>query len=390
MSLNPDLGHLYHDNNISSVFTKLDVQEKLRTREINARESKYLEKYSKVIDRASKVCQRRTEKEKREIETQLRDIRWRTPRLTTALRQESERERVKKHAHSSIPEVNASHEKRLVLVSSWSVYSSSRVKKFSALESNRSSEVRQSSRLGSSVSGRTANFTKQTKNVTRALHRLYNRSFERRSQQQNMTVLDILGRESREELEKALFALRGTPAGDLIEDILCNKELVSKQEFKTQPSESVKQETNGTMYVAGISDGSNSDSAYGSGHLPKIHSASEPDITLDFLKTMPVKGVGTLRPNLGSSDIRNWLDKSGNLVTSVFEQEDAHQLSSVLGNASDTQPVAANTKWTEIFKTPELWRQRGGKVTPASATRQPRTVNLVTLTGKRRQTMLRR
>ena len=91
MSLNPKLGHLYHDYSITNTITALDAKEKMKTREINARESKYLERYSCVLDRAKYTCRRRNEWEQRNVRKDLENIKTKTMSLDKSLKTESQR-----------------------------------------------------------------------------------------------------------------------------------------------------------------------------------------------------------------------------------------------------------------------------------------------------------
>lgn len=396
MSLNPALGHLYHDDRINGVFTALDVKDKLRTREINARESKQFEKYESMVNRAMSVCRRRYEYEQRHVRNNLSDIRWKTPTLTSSLRRESERTREHERPHTyngrvSLPDVNRKHDaspdsrKELVLVSSWSVFSNKRTRTFSAPE--QTTYARSASSRGSlnQVSSRARAFTKKTQQVTHNLHRLYKNSVERKLKEHNTTVLDILGRESKEELEKALFVLRGTPAGDAIEDILRARQFVSNGNNNS----SLAKRTVSDIFVT---------------QLDTDENKAQSVVSLESEGT----SLPTLTSGTGNLFIRGNIDRNNNefaesptnksistcqdiktaLSDNVFDSEDPQLMSSVLGNASDTDPCPKSIKWTEIFKAPELWRQQHRNVRTDFKT--PRAVSLVTLTGKRRQTMLKR
>jgi len=378
MSSNPNLGHLYHDGSISSVFIKLDVQEKLRTRELNARENKYLEKYTNILDRAKTVISRQNAREQRDVKSHLRDIRWKTPTLKSGLRRETQRElnvrtQGAERQTLSLPSVRPQSDNReLVLVSSWSVYSNARVRNHSAQEKTSGKERLSWDPAAQALNTRTSNFQKKTEHITRVLHRLYNRGEERKRKEQATTVLDILGQESREELEKALFTLRGTPAGDVIEDILRERQFVSKKSETKTPSTSAVPAANVTEKVD--NDGTNSDSAYGSGFLPTL-----PESDNVCIENLPRKPI----------NINKWVENGGTLVTAVFDGDDGHHLSSVLGNASDTEPhVSGGLKWMELFNAPELWRQKVGRV--QRPTRKPKAVSLVTLTGRRRTTLMKK
>ncbi|XP_052785986.1 uncharacterized protein LOC128221414 [Mya arenaria] len=316
-----------------------------------------------MLRKERNMCERRHEKEHRKIETQLRETRWKTPRLTSVLRQENERERVK---IERLQNCRVSFSAFAVCLFEYNGYN---------LEFNHTLDPRKCAlnkrNVYNAASTLTCNCSKNTMNVIRALHRLYNRRVERKWEEQNTTVLDILSHESTEKLEEALFMLRGTPTGNFIENILCDKVLVSKQTIETQPpitKNLKKQKALGEPQVSKKGDRKKSD--FFSGFLPRISCAMQPDRSSHV--------------NRDSTGTEHRI--GGNIASNVLETQ---QLS-VLEKASVTQPVAMIAKWTEIFKPPQMWRQQSRKAGKALATHQSSSVSHVTLRCKRRTSMLKR
>lgn len=427
MSTNPALGHLYHDQSISSALTALNFQEKMKTRTINAREMKHLDKYTRSIDRAKGVCKRRNEWEQKNLRHQLKTIEWKTPSLARSLRTESERQKnlrpsfsaaklvlPKLHHCDNIVTTDESNDKvgrHPVYVSSWSVYSNGRAQVRSAPELYRKDSVNElDSRSfhpryspdGDDARTRTASFMKKTEQVTKTLHRLYTQSLERKVKEQQTTVLDVLGKESKEELEKALFVLRGTPAGDLIEEILRDKEFVTKQQNDSNNGDlGIESGSVDHIEVNEVIEASNNDDG-----ILKFQSNCRVDegmdtnnYDLDNMKTEMIDysvlqhGSAISLASVPASKLlreRQSRTKSKNAsdVNDMFERDESWFMSSTIANASDTGAIPHGLRWTDIFKTPELWKQnkRRNKYDPF----HKKDVSLVTSTGKRRQTMLKK
>ena len=418
MSLIPGLGHLYHDGNLNNVFTNLDVQDKLRTREMNAREAKSLDKYIHVIDRAQKVCKRRNEHEQRFVREELTGIKWKTQTLKSSLKQESQRmKRQKLHKlygpDVKLPSIHGVHgsdvtydvmgyvtKKNLVVVSDRSIYSSGdRARNYSAPEQRRMLNSRESGLNQSwrcETSARAPSYVRRSEQVATSLHKLFEQSKERKLRESEMTVLDVLGKGSKEELEKALFVLRGTTIGNAIEDILHHRRMVT-QKTSTRASKA-------TSISSASSSASRGDSGFDvlssttDSDDDKVSTTPSGDLSLrlDYLPTE----TNLLELNSSHSAL-----KRGQELPKIFpkigsyeepETELTHMFrrgnsvgSSVMANASDKSSVAkgASMKWTEIFKAPELWKQSQQN---KRGTVAQKTLSLVTLTGKRRQTLLKR
>jgi hypothetical protein len=76
----------------NNTFTALDAKEKLRTRQINAREGKQLKRFNQTLDRAYTVLTKRQDWEKNHIEQDLHIIQLKTPSLEKSLKRESDAE----------------------------------------------------------------------------------------------------------------------------------------------------------------------------------------------------------------------------------------------------------------------------------------------------------
>ena len=238
MSLNPTLGHLYHDYSITNSLTALDAKEKMRTREINARESKQLEKYTYVLDRAKNVCQRQNDREQRYVKKDLVNIKTKTVSLDRSLKKESQRLKLFDDIISDDAPVKHSravtfiNSKRLLrnrqqnnFISSKSLYSMVSQEQSNHIRESQFEDTKRNDVNSKHVSSKTAKIARKADQVTKSLHKLYTKSLERRWKDGSKTLFDILSYESNEDLERALFVLRGTHAGNLVEDILKERKL---------------------------------------------------------------------------------------------------------------------------------------------------------------------
>ncbi|XP_060558300.1 uncharacterized protein LOC132718602 [Ruditapes philippinarum] len=436
MSSNPDLGHLYHDGNICSVYLKLNVQDQIKTREINAREMKTLDKYSRAMDRAKSVCRINNEWEQNYLRTQLRDIRYKTPSLKKGLRQESQRLKSRRHVPkggSQLPNIEhnqnvsgsystPSYRERQnpVLISSWSVYSNGAPRNRSApvlgsLDVLREQQEERAENNMLKTKSKSVGLVKKAEQVTKTLHKLYTDAFKRKSKENNTTVLDVLGKESREELEKALFVLRGSHAGDVIEDILNDREYVSKHTVKKSQHNDSSDSSSKSDFDEMINDvfvtqsetknkRSESFVLNEDDYFKDVFTQDEFSVGSDQRRFYVQQGKrqNPLFPNDTSLSPTSKNMRSGETVLStdkhvsrgtetddvaaeVFKRDDAWMMSSTLANASDIDS-GPSLRWTDLFKTPELWKQNKKGNTKTS----PKALSLVTLTGKRRQTMIKR
>ena len=238
MSLNPTLGHLYHDYSITNSLTALDAKEKMRTREINARESKQLEKYTYVLDRAKNVCQRQNDREQRYVKKDLVNIKTKTVSLDRSLKKESQRLKLFDDIITDDAPVKNSravtfiNSKRLLrnrqqnnFISSKSLYSMVSQEQTNHVRESQFEDTKRNNVQSKHVSSKTTKIARKADQVTKSLHKLYTKSLERRWKDGSKTLFDILSYESNEDLERALFVLRGTHAGNLVEDILKERKL---------------------------------------------------------------------------------------------------------------------------------------------------------------------
>jgi hypothetical protein len=251
---------------------------------------------------------------------------------------------------------------------------------------------------------------KKAEQVTKTLHKLYTDAFKRKSKENNTTVLDVLGKESREELEKALFVLRGSHAGDVIEDILNDREYVSKHTVKKSQHNDSSDSSSKSDFDEMINDVFVTQSETKNKRSESFVLNEDDYFKDDFsvgsdqrrFYVQQGKRQNPLFPNDTSLSPTSKNMRSGETVLStdkhvsrgtetddvaaeVFKRDDAWMMSSTLANASDIDS-GPSLRWTDLFKTPELWKQNKKGNTKTS----PKALSLVTLTGKRRQTMIKR
>ncbi|XP_061194659.1 uncharacterized protein LOC133202796 [Saccostrea echinata] len=86
MTINPTLGHLYHDFSISNAYTALDAQELFKTRQRNAREKRQLDEFNRYLNKAQEINLRRLDLEEKCVRHQLADINLRSASLRNGLR----------------------------------------------------------------------------------------------------------------------------------------------------------------------------------------------------------------------------------------------------------------------------------------------------------------
>ncbi|KAL3874315.1 hypothetical protein ACJMK2_037347 [Sinanodonta woodiana] len=397
MSLHSNLGHLYHDSCISNMFTILDAKEKLKTREINAREARHLESYSKIMDRAKEICRRRNEWEQSTVRRQLKIINCRTPSLERGLRQETERLR---YYEESLLSFSSKAPLKASFLST-PVPSRQRSKTWNMLRNSSS----QKSNINRPFSVRLANtlvddtkekhdkismLSRRSELVTRALHRLYTRSLERRWIEGNKSVLEIISSESQEQIMKARVVLRGTEAGAMFDAILgyhdTRRSTISSS-GSADDNISAGNDTNSSLTSPDITDNSNdkfdnsdtdiekqailatnnrmygeTDSAWKRSHLNKDEHV-ELSHGLDVIKWLP----NILPEDLESEFV------SSMVVNPSVDHKLEHQ--------------AGRIRWTDIFRTPELWKQN--VTSHIFQRRKPKSKSLVTLTARYRKTMIK-
>ncbi|XP_071081375.1 uncharacterized protein [Haliotis cracherodii] len=195
MSLNPNLGHLYHDNSIGGTLTSIDAREQLRMREINRREQRYLAHHTCILDRAKDICDRSRRWEQENVKRQIKRIKEKTLSLEKNLKEEAKR--------TADHQIKSSVTSAPCLVSRNSIFASlpRQVKSASDLTVSPTRHVVKSN-----------SFQKRSNHVVRALLKMYSRSDERRRKcleqpyQLAPAQIDILHR--------ARVVLKGTDAED--------------------------------------------------------------------------------------------------------------------------------------------------------------------------------
>jgi len=377
--MNPTVGHLYHDFSISNAFTYLDAKEQLRTRQINAREKKQLDKYTKVLDRAMFVCKRKHEYEETIMKQQLQVIKSKTPSLDRGLRQETERQRrYETISGCSLPSIAQSRATTTTTCATGSTLKNSSYRS-KTIESplsyrtshNESSKIQQSY-LNSSYHGQTmlentqnvdqhtANFCKRAEHVTRNLHKLYRRQKERLTSKKHF--IDILRADNMELLMKAKIFFKDTEAEAVLESLLAGNE-EPEPETNDVPLENDTEEAGDIVSID-----------YFSKHkLSSQHGNENTKLTEPNVKKFETNKI-----------ISNRLDESAE------SDADSSPVSSTVANPSvaSLQLPKTRTKWREIFKMPELWRPHAQRMKERNSKKQ-KSSSLVTITAKYRRTMVK-
>ncbi|XP_033735068.1 uncharacterized protein LOC117323749 [Pecten maximus] len=366
MSLIPEIGHLYHDFSISNAYTSLDAREQLRTRQINAREDKQLGKYTEVIDKAKVICKRRREWEEDSLRRQLRVLQTKTPSIQRGLRQETERLR---RYESSMMSRNSTSglriQSRMTSVSEKATLYSHQWPSHTMMSMPHSSRSRQGGESRrtftsstDSSSGSTArsdhntenqvNFMKRAERVTKELHKLYRRHKERKSS--NQQLIDILRVNNKELLMKARIFFKDEESTAVLESLLSGEQSEQKNvKFQRDAALFSEEENeNNHMLIADSSD----------------HG---------------------LIPAVGKDSF-----KDHSVIRQDNSDTESGPVSSTIANASDNESHAmqGRTKWTEIFKTPELWKMYVNDRNTRNK-KQDAVSSLVTITARYRRTMVR-
>ncbi|XP_060072793.1 uncharacterized protein LOC132552621 [Ylistrum balloti] len=364
MSLIPEIGHLYHDFSISNAYTALDAREQLRTRQLNAREDKHLGKYTEVLDKAKDICKRRREWEEDTLRRQLRVLQMKTPSLDRGLRQETER--LRRYETSMTSRNNTAGrgmQSRMTSVSEKATLYSHQWPSHTMMSSPQSSLSRRGvesrrtfTRSTDSSSGSNTrsdqntesqvNFMRRAERVTKELHKLYRRHGERKSSNQHLT--DLLKDNNRELLMKARIFFKDDEATAVLESILSGDHSKRKNGVQFRKDNGLYPDNEYTDMLTTV----NNDTTTG------LDRDSSRDPTL-----MP-------------------------LLNDVSDTESG-PASSTIANASDNESLInrGRTKWTEIFKTPELWKMYTDRNT--SKKKQDAVSSLVTITARYRRTMVR-
>lgn len=356
MSLNPAIGHLYHDFSISNDYTALDAKEKFRTRQINAREDKQLGKYNKSLERAQTICKRRREWETLLIRQQLKAIHSRTPSLERGLKQEEERRKRFSEEQAIgtgnlMSRNNTSIGTRNSVTSYRSGTTGTRSTMFS-IDSSNPTHTRDDvfaaddedifdeytfKRLPNQINTEDSNrFIKRTEHVTRALDKVYRRHRERTAS--NSHAWEILKQDNADILENARIYLKNTDTLKMLETILLlnNNDRSSTGEQNDTDSKAGTLLKDDTEPSAGSeNDHTETDDVLTSGRT------KNKDVSLDESKEEKKL------PDVNTARFFNSDDDSDQII------------SSTIANPSEASASFSKeqSKWTEIFRMPELWRQ---------------------------------
>ncbi|OWF37103.1 uncharacterized protein LOC110440614 [Mizuhopecten yessoensis] len=372
MSLIQEIGHLYHDFNISNAYTTLDAREQLRTRQINAREDKQLGKFTEVIDKAKDICKRRREWEEDTLRRQLKVLQMKTPSLDRGLRQETERLRryetsmMSRNSSSGLrmqSRVTNFSEKATLYNQQWPSHTMTPLPPSSRCGRGGESRRTFTSSRESNNSGSTSrpdyntenqvNFMKRAENVTKELHKLYRRQKERRSSNQHL--LNLIRINNKELLMKARIFFKDEEATAVLESIL------SGDSSKHVEQNGVKFHRDATS--SSYSENENNDM------ITSVNTYHDP--------TTAIRRDSTRDPSVMP------------LREDVSDTESG-PVSSTVANASDpdSMVIRGRTKWTEIFKTPELWKMYTADSNARKNKKDP-VSSLVTITARYRRTMVR-
>lgn len=356
--MNFGIEHLYHDSEISNTYTSLDAKEKLRTRQINAREEKQLGRFNKLLDRAHTVLTKRQDWEKNSLEQELHIIKLKTASLDNSLKREMDAENNK---NNKLPIITKSSNS---LIKSHSNDSSGNS---SGSSSNRTPSFRRNGkpvtvdlRYSAEVKMPPAEVTdavtvymKKAEVVARNLHRLYKRKRERTFYIKQ--AVDIIRANNQELLNEARMYVVQQALAEDIDD---------------------------TDATSGIEDGNTVAQNQNESKNPEDKQSTDNNKThtKDYVDDN----------NVNVNDENNNLEKvnTGTLHKTILP--DLAHVSSVVVNPSDSGSYFddKNAKWTDIFRIPEMWKlfDSRKKIKHVS---KPAPQALVTLRGKLRKTLLR-
>lgn len=357
MSLNPAIGHLYHDFSISNAYTALDAKEKFRTRQINAREDKQLGKYNKSLERAKTICKRRREWETLLIRQQLKAIHSRTPSLDRGLKQEEERRKrfneQKTKSTGNLSRNTTSLGTRNSVTSYRSGTTGTRSSLFNidgSYSKNTCNGVFTGDdddvfddyvfkSLPNQINTEDSNkFIKRSEHVTRALDKVYRRHRERTAS--NLNAWEILKQDNADILDNARVYLKDTDTLRMLETIL----LLSNNNDRSSTGEQ-----------------NDTDSKDGIAHKDDTESSAEREN--DTSATDDVFTSGRTENKAVTNDESKMEDKlpeiNNNVRFNNSDEDSDEIISSTIANPSEASAGFSKeqSKWTEIFRMPELWRQ---------------------------------
>lgn len=366
--------HLYHDSVTNNTFTALDAKEKLRTRQINAREGKQLKRFNQTLDRAYTVLTKRQDWEKNHIEQDLHIIQLKTPSLEKSLKRESDAEN---NQNKRLPLITTSSNSLIKsrLSGKSSSSSGSSTHRTTSVRRNNggkitSMDLRYSAESVPPVEVRTSPETatvymKKADVVARNLHRLYKRKRERTSYIRE--AVEIIRANNHELLNEArLYSL--------------NKSLSDKDHDEKHDKESDVEDSNSVQKedVKVKAVGSNEES---------VNFATSKESENENRKEREDENRLTLIEQDENNNNKQNVNKTKDLIKILPNIE---RVSSVIVNPSDSSSVfdEKNAKWTDIFRIPEMWKLFDNRKKVKQVTK-PAPPALITIRGKLRKTLLR-
>ncbi|XP_048735980.1 uncharacterized protein LOC125651436 [Ostrea edulis] len=235
MTVNPTLGHLYHDFSISNAYTALDVQEIFKTRQRNARERRQLDDFTKHLKKAQDINLRRMELEEIIVRHKLEDINLRTPSLRNGLKQESLR-RSKSFSVVSRSTLSSAFPSKCTSAAL------SRISGASSQTSGVSSSSVGSSDLQLSRS-KSQMYVRKVNNVTKSLCKLYEKQQRRKVERE--ILLRNVRKDNEELLQKSRVYFKESDTTHNLEKILGNasEHDVGKKDQTTSVPDIEKKET---------------------------------------------------------------------------------------------------------------------------------------------------
>lgn len=215
MTINPTLGHLYHDFSISNAYTALDAQELFKTRQRNAREKRQLDEFTRSLNKAQDINLRRLELEEISVRHQLNDINLRSPSLRTGLRKQSLR-RSQSFSIASPSTLSSAFQSKCASAAPSRVSYSSSQNSGTSQSSAGSGEF-QLNRSKSQM------FVRKVNNVTKSLSKLYEK--QQRRKVERAILLRNVRKDNEELLQKSRVYFKDSDITHNLEEILgetCN------------------------------------------------------------------------------------------------------------------------------------------------------------------------
>lgn len=358
--------HLYHDSVTNNAYTALDAKEKLRTRQINAREGKQLKRFNQTLDRAYTVLTKRQDWEKNHIQQDLHIIQLKSPSLEKSLKRESDAEN---NQNRRLPIITTSSNSLIKSRSSGKSSNSSGSSTHRTTSVRRhnggkitSMDLRYSAESVPVVEARTAPETltvymKKADVVARNLHRLYKRKRERTSYIRQ--AVEIIRANNLELLNEARVYILDKSLSDKDNEGKHYKES-DVEDIDSVHKEDVKEEV-------------------GESHEEGVHFATSKENEDEHRLTL-------IEPDENNNNKQN-VNKTKDLIKILPSIE---RVSSVIVNPSDSSSVfdEKHAKWTDIFRIPEMWKLFDNRKKVKQVTK-PAPPSLVTIRGKLRKTLLR-